>query len=72
VQFLLPQSTICRLLTATLSLEMPKGKGDSGALKKEAYKSHLSERSIDMKYLVAWGLGIPGVLIVIWFLMSHH
>jgi hypothetical protein len=29
-------------------------------------------REIQMKYLVAWGLGVPGVLIVIWFLMSHH
>jgi len=25
-----------------------------------------------MKYLLAWGLGVPGVVIVIWFLMSHH
>jgi hypothetical protein len=25
-----------------------------------------------MKYLFAWGLGVPGVLIVAWFLMSHH
>ena len=27
---------------------------------------------VHMKHLVAWGFGIPGVLIVIWFLMSHH
>jgi hypothetical protein len=25
-----------------------------------------------MKYLLAWGLGVPGIVIVIWFLMSHH
>jgi hypothetical protein len=25
----------------------------------------------DMKYLLAWGLGVPGVLIVAWFLISH-
>ena len=25
-----------------------------------------------MKYLIAWGLGVPGVVIVIWFLMNHH
>jgi len=27
---------------------------------------------IQMKYLIAWGIGVPGVLVVIWFLMSHH
>jgi hypothetical protein len=26
----------------------------------------------EMKYLIAWGLGVPGVLVVIWFVMSHH
>jgi len=25
-----------------------------------------------MKYLVAWGLGVPGALVLVWFLMSHH
>lgn len=25
-----------------------------------------------MRYLIAWVLGVPGVVIVIWFLMSHH
>jgi hypothetical protein len=25
-----------------------------------------------MKYLFAWMLGVPGVVIVIWFLMNHH
>jgi len=25
-----------------------------------------------MKYLFAWMLGVPGIVIVIWFLMSHH
>jgi len=29
------------------------------------------ERKVNMKYLVAWGLGVPGVLIVIWFLINH-
>jgi hypothetical protein len=24
-----------------------------------------------MKYMVAWGLGVPGFLIVIWFLLNH-
>ena len=34
--------------------------------------SRLSGEEKRMKYLVAWGLGVPGVLVVIWFLMSHH
>jgi hypothetical protein len=25
-----------------------------------------------MKYVFAWMLGVPGILVVIWFLMSHH
>lgn len=25
-----------------------------------------------MKYLFAWVLGVPGVLIAAWFLMNHH
>ena len=25
-----------------------------------------------MRYIVAWALGVPGVVVVIWFLMSHH
>jgi len=25
-----------------------------------------------MKYLFAWMLGVPGIVVVIWFLMSHH
>jgi hypothetical protein len=32
---------------------------------------HFREEA-EMKYLVAWGLGVPGALIVVWFLMSHH
>jgi len=24
-----------------------------------------------MKYILAWGLGIPGGLIVLWFLFNH-
>jgi len=24
-----------------------------------------------MKYIAAWMLGVPGILIVIWFLFSH-
>jgi hypothetical protein len=30
------------------------------------------KRETTMKYLFAWGLGVPGVLIVAWFLMNHH
>jgi len=26
----------------------------------------------DMRYIVAWMLGVPGIVVVIWFLMSHH
>jgi hypothetical protein len=26
----------------------------------------------EMKYLVACGLGVPGALVIVWFLMSHH
>jgi hypothetical protein len=25
-----------------------------------------------MRYLIAWVLGVPGIVVVIWFLMSHH
>jgi len=25
-----------------------------------------------MRFLIAWALGVPGIVIVIWFLMSHH
>ena len=25
-----------------------------------------------VRYLIAWALGVPGVLIVVWFLMGHH
>lgn len=25
-----------------------------------------------MKYLVAWLLGVPGIVVVLWFLFSHH
>jgi len=24
-----------------------------------------------MKYMLAWGLGVPGFLIVLWFLFNH-
>lgn len=30
------------------------------------------KEEIEMRYLIAWALGVPGVVIVIWFLMSHH
>jgi hypothetical protein len=26
---------------------------------------------IDMKYILAFGLGVPGVLVFAWFLMNH-
>jgi len=25
-----------------------------------------------MKYIAAWALGVPGVLVLAWFLLSHH
>jgi len=25
-----------------------------------------------MKYILAWLLGVPGILVLIWFVMSHH
>jgi len=25
----------------------------------------------EMKYLIAWLLGVPGILILLWFLLSH-
>jgi hypothetical protein len=25
-----------------------------------------------MKYMFAWLLGVPGVVIVAWFLLNHH
>jgi hypothetical protein len=30
-----------------------------------------SLKEIEMKYLFAWLLGVPGILIVIWFLLNH-
>jgi hypothetical protein len=36
------------------------------------FQAQKSREETQMKYLVAWGLGVPGVLIVAWFLMSHH
>jgi hypothetical protein len=30
------------------------------------------EANKKMRYLIAWVLGVPGIVIVIWFLMSHH
>jgi len=32
---------------------------------------HSRKRRLRMKYLFAWILGIPGGLIVIWFLFNH-
>jgi hypothetical protein len=29
-------------------------------------------RGLKMKYIVAWALGVPGILVVLWFLLSHH
>jgi hypothetical protein len=31
----------------------------------------LSGRSNQMKYLIAWGLGVPGVLVFAWLLMNR-
>jgi hypothetical protein len=33
--------------------------------------SYLSEEKNEMKYGIAWLLGIPTTLIVIWFLLNH-
>jgi len=33
--------------------------------------NHSRKRSLRMKYLFGWILGIPGGLIVIWFLFNH-
>ena len=26
----------------------------------------------NMRYIIAWALGVPGILVVLWFLMAHH
>jgi hypothetical protein len=39
---------------------------------KHLFSRKKSREETQMKYLFAWGLGVPGVLIVAWFLMSHH
>ena len=28
-------------------------------------------KEYEMKYLFAWVMGVPGVLILLWFLMNH-
>jgi hypothetical protein len=33
---------------------------------------HFSEPEAFMKYMFAWLLGVPGGLIVLWFLFNHH
>ena len=33
--------------------------------------SELAEE-IKMRYLLAWLLGVPGAVIIVWFLLSHH
>ena len=38
----------------------------------KTFTERISGEETEMKYLFAWGLGVPGVLIVAWFLMSHH
>lgn len=35
------------------------------------YRSFLS-RGITMKYMFAWLLGVPGLLILAWFLFNHR
>jgi hypothetical protein len=27
---------------------------------------------MDVRYLIAWLLGVPGAVIIVWFLLSHH
>jgi len=33
---------------------------------------HFSGPEAYMKYMFAWLLGVPGGLIVLWFLFNHH
>jgi len=68
VQFLpsTPQKLpICQLKAPKAPELHTKAKGPSRAIT-------FSERNTHMKYLIGWALGIPGVLIVLWFLVSHH
>jgi hypothetical protein len=44
----------------------------AGATPERFFRLEIGKENNIMKYLFAWGLGVPGVLIVIWFLMSHH
>jgi len=25
-----------------------------------------------MRYIIAWALGVPGILVIAWFLLAHH
>jgi len=55
---------ICQLKAPKAPELHTKAKGPS--------RANTFSEGAHMKYLIAWGLGIPGVLVVIWFLMSHH
>lgn len=33
---------------------------------------HCMGQETFMRYILAWALGVPGILVVLWFLMSHH
>jgi hypothetical protein len=32
----------------------------------------LDASEVLMKYILAWALGVPGVVVLLWFLMAHH
>jgi hypothetical protein len=36
------------------------------------HRQERERKTITMRYLLAWALGVPGVIVVLWFLVSHH
>jgi len=47
-------------------------KGQVIAVRVCQYYPKRGKEEVDMKYLVAWALGVPGVLVLAWFVISHH
>src|SRR5450432_4239132 len=35
-------------------------------------RAYTSPECEEMKYIAAWALGVPGALVLLWFLFSHH
>ena len=35
-----------------------------------ALREYRPKRRIAVKYLLAWGLGVPGILTVLWYVLS--